>query len=360
LPDNNTEQQQQLRLLLIEDSEDDALLLHRELHKGGYDTTLHRVDNVETLREALTGNHWDIVISDHNLPGLDSTQSLALVREANADIPIIIVSGTIGEEVAVETMRMGANDYIMKGNLTRLVPAIRRELREAQQRRTLRQAQATIHHMAYHDALTGLVNRAEFERRLQRALHTAQERASHHVVLYLDLDQFKIINDTCGHLAGDELLRCLTVDLLRQVRNRDTLARLGGDEFGVLLENCSLERAQEIAETIRETIHHFRFAWKEHSFAIGVSIGLVAIDETSHSVEEVLSAADMACYAAKDRGRNRIHLYRADDAELTHRHAEMQWASKITQALQDDRFVLYEHAIVALGQLSRIPGADGG
>ncbi|MDZ4261130.1 MAG: EAL domain-containing protein, partial [Pseudomonadota bacterium] len=348
---DNTVQRSPLRLLLIEDSADDALLLQRELHKGGLDATVHRVDRLDALCTALADGHWDIVISDHNVPGIDTIQGLTLVRKADNDIPIIIiVSGTIGEEIAVETMRHGANDYIMKGSLTRLVPAIKRELREAQQRQTLRQAEATIHHMAYHDALTGLVNRVEFERRLQRALQSAQAQASSHVLLYLDLDQFKIINDTCGHLAGDELLRCLTIDLLRQVRNRDTLARLGGDEFGVLLENCTLDRALEIAETIREAIQNFRFSWKKYNFAIGVSIGATVINQTSRSVEEVMSGADMACYAAKDLGRNRVHLYRADDAELNRRHSEMQWASRIAQAVQEDRFVLYEHAIVALNE----------
>ncbi len=350
MADNISPQPLLLRLLLIEDSNDDALLLQRELRKGGFTIHLQRVETTEALREALAHDHWDIVISDHNLPNFDVIQGMALVREFHPDIPIIIVSGTIGEEVAVETMRLGANDYLMKGNLARLVPAIKRELREAEQRRTLRQAEATIHHMAYHDALTGLVNRVEFERRLQRALQNAQERNVNHVLLYLDLDQFKIINDTCGHMAGDELLRCLTVDLLLQVRNRDTLARLGGDEFGVLLENCSLDRALEIAETIRETISDFRFIWKDHSFSIGVSIGVTIIDQASHSVEEVLSGADMACYAAKDLGRNRVHIYRADDADLHHRHIEMQWASRIAQAVQEDRFILHEHAIVALNE----------
>ncbi len=337
-----------LRLLLIEDSADDALLLQRELHKGGLNTIIHRADNLDALHAALAEGPWDIVISDHNVPTIDTIQGLTLVRETNSDVPIIMVSGTIGEETAVETMRHGANDYIMKNNLTRLVPAIRRELREAQRRLTLRQAEATIHHMAYHDALTGLVNRLEFERRLQRALQSAKERSYEHVLLYLDLDQFKIINDTCGHMAGDQLLRCLTVDLLHQVRNRDTLARLGGDEFGILLENCNLDHALKIAETIRETIQNFRFSWKGYNFAIGVSIGVTIINSSSRNIEEVLSGADMACYAAKDLGRNRVHLYRADDAELNRRHTEMQWASRIAQAVQENRFVLHEHTIMPL------------
>ncbi len=342
---SHTEMQKKtLHILLVEDSEDDALLIERQLQRGNYQTTMLRVDNAISMAKALAEQSWDIVITDHNLPNFDSHQALALVRKEHPDLPVIIVSGSIGEELAVEAMKSGANDYIMKDKLPRLVPAIERELRDAELRRAHRQAEATIRHMAYHDALTGLVNRREFERRVQKVI----ERGGHHALLYLDLDQFKVINDTCGHIAGDALLRALTVDLITHIRDRDTLARLGGDEFGILLENCPLVRAQEIAETVREAIHGFRFSWKQHNFVIGVSIGVVEIDETTTSVEEILSAADMACYAAKERGRNRIHLYRRDDSELNRRHSEMQWASRITQALEEDRLCLYQHSIIPL------------
>jgi len=337
-----------LRLLLVEDSEDDALLVERQLRRGGYRPHIQRVDTADAMSEALSENRWDIVITDHNLPNFDAHQALALVRKNNPDLPVIIVSGSIGEEIAVEAMKAGANDYIMKDKLPRLVPAVERELRDAELRSAHRKAEATIHYMAYHDPLTGLVNRAEFERRLKQAMSSTQGQQNTHAMLYLDLDQFKIINDTCGHIAGDALLRALTVDLAEHVRGRDTLARLGGDEFGILLENCPLERAQEIAETIRETIHGFRFSWKQHNFVVGASIGVVEIDETSTSVDEVLSSADMACYAAKDLGRNRIHIYRNDDTELNRRHSEMQWATRITQSLEDNRLRLFQHSIVPL------------
>ncbi len=339
-----------LNLLIVEDSEDDAMLVELQLRRNGYAPRSLRVDSAESLDRALSQGSWDVVITDHNLPSMDSKQALEKVRDYYPDLPVIIVSGSIGEEIAVEAMRAGANDYIMKDRLNRLVPAIERELRDAELRRAHRKAEATIHHMAYHDALTGLVNRAEFERRLQHALNSQKAGHTRHALLYLDLDQFKIINDTCGHIAGDALLRALTIDLLQHVRDRDTLARLGGDEFGLLLENCPIDRAKEIAERIRETIHGFRFSWKRHNFVIGASIGVVAIDPTCSSVEEVLSAADMACYAAKDLGRNRVHLYRRDDAELNRRHNEMQWASRITQAIEEDRLCLYQHSIVALNQ----------
>ena len=340
-----------LNLLIVEESEDDAMLGELQLRRNGYAPRSLRVDSAESLDRALNQSSWDVVITDHNLPSLDSKQALEMVRDYYPDLPVIIVSGSIGEEIAVEAMRAGANDYIMKDKLNRLVPAIERELRDAELRRAHRKAEATIHHMAYHDALTGLVNRAEFERRLQHAMNAQKDgHGAHHALLYLDLDQFKIINDTCGHIAGDALLRALTIDLLQHVRDRDTLARLGGDEFGLLLENCPVDRAREIAERIRETIQSFRFSWKQHSFVIGASIGVVAIDPTCSSVEEALSAADMACYAAKDLGRNRVHLYRRDDAELNRRHNEMQWASRITQAIEENRLCLYQHSIVALNE----------
>lgn len=193
-------------------------------------------------------------------------------------------------------------------------------------------------HQATHDALTGLVNRSEFEQRLQRVLGTARAERAEHALCYLDLDQFKIINDTCGHVAGDELLRQLGGLLQQKVRRRDTLARLGGDEFGVLMEHCSLEHALRVANTLREAVEEYRFAWEDKGFNIGVSIGLVPITEFSESIVGVLSAADSACYAAKDQGRNRIHVYREDDVGLAKRHGEMQWVARIERALEEERF----------------------
>ena len=159
--------------------------------------------------------------------------------------------------------------------------------------------------------MTGLFNRAEFEKRLSQAMESAKQSSLQHALLYLDLDQFKIVNDTCGHVAGDELLRHLTGLLLERVRDNDTLARLGGDEFGVLLENCPLDQALRIADAFRESIQDFRFAWHGKTFNTGVSIGVVPIDGESGTFTQVLSAADAACYAAKDKGRNRVHVYPA-------------------------------------------------
>ena len=197
-------------------------------------------------------------------------------------------------------------------------------------------------HQASHDALTGLINRAEFERRLERLLDSAmQGDLPEHALMYLDLDQFKLVNDTAGHVAGDELLRQLTAQLQLRVRGSDVLARLGGDEFGVLLENCSLEQALEVAEDLRRITRAFRFEWLGKVFEVGVSIGVVPIDHDSGSLSDVLSAADSACYVAKDMGRNRVHVYTPDDEELAQRHGEIQWVHRVKAALAEDRLTLY-------------------
>lgn len=201
-------------------------------------------------------------------------------------------------------------------------------------------------HHAAHDSLTGLINRREFELRLENALISAREGAAH-VLLYVDLDQFKVVNDTCGHTAGDQLLKQITTLIRNLVRASDTVSRLGGDEFGVLLEHCTLERAVEIADDMRAAIRGYRFVAKDASFEVGASIGLVEIDGESESIESVLSAADVACYSAKDLGRNRVHVYRHGAAP--ERHAEMQWVSRVTRAIDEDRLELYFQPIVPIG-----------
>ena len=203
-----------------------------------------------------------------------------------------------------------------------------------------------LSYQASHDTLTKLINRREFERRLLRVMEVAQTEKTAHALCYLDLDQFKIINDTCGHTAGDELLRQLGAVLQLQAGKRETVARLGGDEFGVLLEHCSLEEAEQVANTFSSAIETFRFQWESKAFNIGVSIGLVPITEASHSMIDVMREADNACYAAKEQGRNRIMVYSAYDSTLTRRHEEMRQVTLINEALEENRFHLYSQPIV--------------
>ena len=201
---------------------------------------------------------------------------------------------------------------------------------------------------ATHDALTGLINRREFEHLVAGALHTAKVDGHAHALLYLDLDQFKIINDTCGHAAGDVLLQLLAKMLQGQMRDSDILARLGGDELGVLLPHCPLEHARLIGEQLRQSIREFRFAWDEHSFELGVSIGIAEINQDSESMSELLSAADQACCLAKEQGRNRLHVYQESDVMLAQRHGEMLWISRLNEAFAHDYFRLYAMPIVHL------------
>jgi diguanylate cyclase (GGDEF)-like protein/PAS domain S-box-containing protein len=212
-----------------------------------------------------------------------------------------------------------------------------------------------VSYQASHDALTGLINRREFERRLGRVLETAQNSDTESALCYLDLDRFKQINDTCGHVAGDELLRQVSQLLKQQIRKRDTLARLGGDEFGLLMEHCSIHEAKGVAENLVKVIGDFSFPWEEHSFAIGVSIGLVDVGRNCVTMQQVLRAADAACYLAKAQGRNRVHIHQTTDAERSQRHSEMQWAVRLPRALEEERIRLYYQPIRPLGQLQGSP-----
>jgi len=218
-----------------------------------------------------------------------------------------------------------------------------------------RELNRRLSYHASHDILTGLVNRREFENRLQRALKSARARETSYALLYLDLDQFKIVNDSCGHSAGDALLGQLGALLKSKIRWRDTLARLGGDEFGVLLESCSLEEAMNSAESLRLAIGEYKFVWEERSFRLGVSIGVVPITADNEDVAALLSAADSACAAAKEAGRNRIHSFQENDIDLMRRRREMQWAARINNALEEDRFELFRQTIQPLQE--KVEGA---
>jgi len=211
-----------------------------------------------------------------------------------------------------------------------------------------RQLQNKIMFQSSHDELTGLINRSEFDAQLKQLLVEVKELQKDHALCYMDLDQFKLVNDTCGHAAGDELLRQLSVLFQHQVSKNDTLSRLGGDEFGLLLRDCSLDDAQTIAHLFLAIVEEFRFRWQEKTFKIGVSIGLVPITATSETSESVLQTADTACNAAKETGRNRIYMLHEQDDDFSRRHGEKQWYNRIHQAIEQDQFVLYAQQIQAI------------
>ncbi len=208
---------------------------------------------------------------------------------------------------------------------------------------------------ASHDALTGLVNRREFERRLSELIDTAKTQGREHALLYLDLDNFKAVNDTCGHAAGDELLRQLTSLMQTKMRGSDTLARLGGDEFGALLESCLTEQAVRVANALRETIREFRFVWQDKTFSVGVSIGLVPLNAESRDANNVLTLADVCCYEAKNRGRDRVQVYRPQDRDYTGRHGDLQVVSQINRAFELGQFRLYRQFIMPVNPARGMP-----
>ena len=232
-----------------------------------------------------------------------------------------------------------------------------------------RRMSGEMSYRATHDPLTDLFNRTELDQRLRALLHAAHADGGQHALLYIDLDQFKVVNDTCGHSAGDELLQQVAKLMQRCVRSRDVLARLGGDEFGVLLEQCTTEQAMRVAQKICDEMELFRFARGEQRFRVGASIGLVPVDRRFATPALVMQAADAACYSAKESGRNRVHEWVETDANLAHRHAEMQWSTRLEQALDDDAFVLFGQRIVSLNDadvglhaelLLRLPDGRGG
>jgi diguanylate cyclase (GGDEF)-like protein/PAS domain S-box-containing protein len=211
-----------------------------------------------------------------------------------------------------------------------------------------RKMEQSLTYQATHDTLTGLINRSEFENRLRQSIDRSKTDKLIQALLYLDLDNFKIVNDTCGHVAGDQLLCQITSQLEGKLRRGDVLARLGGDEFGAILEGCPVDRATLIANELCAIIQNYEFIWDNHRFQIGVSIGLVPINEDCHDVNQLLSLADSCCYAAKDLGRNRVHVYQEDDVDVMKKKGEMQWVTRINKALQEDRFVLYFQIITPI------------
>ena len=324
-----------LRLLIVEDSEDDALLLLRELRKGGFEPRWQRIDTADGLVTALDREQWDLVIADFSMPQFSGTDALALLRARDTDLPFIFVSGTIGEEVAVAAMKTGAHDYVMKGNLRRLVPAIERELRDADMRREHRRIAARVEHLAYHDVLTDLPNRALLHDRLFQALATAQREEESLALLILDLDGFKDINDTLGHRVGDALLQELGRRLLQAIRDADTVARLGGDEFAVLLPGMGVEGVERVARRLLAAVAQ-PFSADQLELTVRASLGVAFYPTHGETADTLLQHADIALYNAKDSG-NGIAIY-APDMDR-HSQQRLVLGSELSQAIHGQQLL---------------------
>jgi len=313
----STDKQVSLRLLMIEDNPDDEALVLRAIRKGGFNVEHVRVEKPDDLLEVLRNKDWDIVLSDYQMPEFNGLAALKIVKDRNKDMPFIIVSGTIGEELAVEAMRSGAHDYLMKDNLTRLVPAIRRELADADERRALREAQQALRHQAYHDILTGLPNRWLLRDRMEQALKYARQKQTGMAVMFLDLDRFKNLNDTLGHLTGDYLLRAIAERLGLILNERDTLARLGGDDFVVLLMDIpGAEQAGAAADLLLKALQE-PFVLDDKKIYVGASIGIALYPDNGDEFDLLIKNAESAMYFAKDQGRNNYQFFAEDIREAT-------------------------------------------
>lgn len=316
-----------------------------------------RIDYMNPVAESLTG--WENRAAQGQLIGAVLTVVDESTREP-CESPVVrclregqvlglaqhtVLVNRRGQEIAIQDSAAPIRDRA--GNLIGAVMVFHDVSKE-------RRLHRALHYQASHDALTGLINRREFENRLTAAVESVRhDAASRHALLYLDLDQFKVVNDTCGHPAGDLLLKQITGVLQSRVRAGDSLARLGGDEFGILLQACTLDQAMRLAEGLRQAIRDYRFNWHDEVLAVGVSIGIVEITPETPTVANVMSAADVACYTAKDQGRDRVQLYTPDN--VPERHREMHWVSKLTRAFDESRFDLVYQPIVQIGSVRDEP-----
>ena len=345
------ERRKQAEALLFEEKERAQVTLASIADAVVTVDTAGRIEFMNPIAERLTG--WPLDEARHR----PVAEVFAVVDEANgAPIPDPVAraltdDATTEADANVVLLCRGAEsiaiDYSVAPIRDRAARTVGAVL-VVQDMSRERQYAARLSNLASHDALTGLLNRREFEQRVRAIVEHREAEEGQHAVLYLDLDQFKVVNDTSGHAAGDELLRQVGALLRPRLREGDVLARLGGDEFGVLLPHCPPAPALRIAEALRKAIVDFRFAWKNRSFTIGVSIGLVNLAEGPHTLASVLSAADAACYLAKDKGRNRVQVYRPEDSEVALRRGEMEWVNRLHRALAEDRLCLYAQPMHAM------------
>jgi diguanylate cyclase (GGDEF)-like protein len=333
-----------LRLLLIEDSPDDAALIVESITHGGYEVVVERVSTPADLLAALERSPYDVVIVAYEATGFAGAAALDFVRQRDSDLPLIVVSDTPGEEAAVTAMRTGAHDYILKSNLTRLVPAVERELREATVRRERRRAEQRLVHLAYHDALTDLPNRALLQDRLEQAARAANREATPLALLLLDLNGFKQINDTLGHDAGDRVLQAVGSRLRATLREADTVARLGGDEFAVVLPRTDVDGAVLAAQKLLHEIEQ-PCVVGHRALSVRASLGVASLPEHGASAEALLQKADVAMYVAKSTGIG-ISVYAPNQDRHTNRRLTL--IAELRNGLDENQFAVEYQPILHL------------
>jgi diguanylate cyclase (GGDEF)-like protein len=344
-----------LRVLIVAASPEDAESVLSELRKGQYDPVFERVETRTEMAAALARENWDLVISDHTLPRFNATMVLTLLKKTGHDIPCIIVSSTLGEEHAVTALKMGAHDYLLRGNLARLVSAVERELEEATARRERKRVEATVQRQASHDVLTDLPNRTLFKDRLTLALAHANRYRNMLAVLFVDLDRFKNIIDTLGPAIGDRLLQGVAERLASCLDEGDTLARLGGDEFVILLPRLQrADKAVKLAQRVLEVLKPV-FVFNGHELHITTSIGISLYPYDGTDVDTLLKNADTALYRAKEQGRNNYQLY--TPAMNARAFERLAMENSLRRALERQQFLLHYQPQVDI-ENGRIAGTE--
>lgn len=309
-----------IRILHLEDDKLDMELIAALLRNAGLDCAIECVQTQPAFEECLEKQDWDVILADFSLPGFDGLTALAIARNLRRNTPFLFVTGTMGEENAIESLKGGATDYVLKTNLVRLAPAVKRalkeraeKLRQLQTEVQLHQTQEQLHYLAYHDALTGLPNRAFLLERLPELLADARRYGNKAAVLFIDLDEFKVINDSLGHSVGDQVLRAVGERLRSTVRQGDMAARLGGDEFVVVLSRMKQSSdAVLAADRVNQFIAEEFTTEGHHPLMTTCSIGISIFPDDGTDAETLIRNADAALYAAKAKCRNSWHFFTSD------------------------------------------------
>lgn len=333
-----------LQVLIIEDSEDDVLLIKRALRQGGYTPTLRQVELPDTMLAALSEQKWDVIISDYSLPHFSGLAALELLKQSELDIPFIIVSGAIGEDVAVGAMKAGAHDYILKGNLTRLAPAISREIQDAAIRRDRKKLEERLTYLSMHDPLTGLYNRAYFTAELERLADPLFAPVG---MLVGDLDGLKLINDTWGHQSGDSLLKAAAGILTANSPPNAIVTRIGGDEFVILLPNATLPALEMLARRITKSVDTYNTITPlTEGIVLSISLGFALATACPANLQDVFKTADNNMY------REKLHRSQSN------RSAIVQTAMKLLEArdfITEGHGDRLQQLVAHLGVLLRLP-----
>lgn len=349
-----------IRVLYLEDSVPDTELVEALLNEAGIACVVTRFETREQYTAALESGEFDLILSDNTLSSYDGLSALVHAKERYPDVPFIFVSGTLGEEAAIESLKAGATDYVLKQRLSRLVPAVQRALEEAESRAARQRAEARVHQLAFSDGLTGLPNRTLLEDRLRMALAGAQRSGGGVALLFLDLDRFKAVNDSLGHAVGDRVLREVADRLPRCLRQGDTAARWGGDEFVVLVPDLprkrqgAIEAAAIIAEKIQEALPHPVLA-QGQELEISTSIGVALYPWDGANAANLIKNADTAMYQAKDRGRNTYQFFTEDMHRVARERLFLE--NELRRALRSSELTLHYQPQVQM-RGSKIIGAE--